>query len=455
MKTLSLKRDQRILLAIASVSAGLVIALLAPHATQVKFGSRVLDATYPATVCPSEITGAVSVAYLPNPKIGVRSVKSASVKLRPSRTYRYALTAPLFVDGNPQSIMAANTSSGWLASTVCTAGTGDSWFVGGSAGISSAGYMDLINSGLSDSTVDLLAYSAKGPVPLQSIVIPANSEKKIFLDSLAPGEEKIAVHAITRAGRVTAYYVDIRKKGLRSLGADYVSPADRASKQVVLPGAINSVQKGVQLDQDVRMLIPGSIDATVNATIYSVDGAFAPIGLDNLRLPHGKVIEIALSDLTVSTPFALVLNSDQPMVAGMVSQTKLGTSDFAWSGAATELPRGESFAINLGAHLPLISFYGSGKISVEIKYNLSSGKHGTVEIRGDRKASWKPSGAVNRIEVVAKSSGVYGGILFAGAANSGLSYMPLRAGATLQNLVLPQADARVISRGSGTSSKSQ
>jgi hypothetical protein len=139
----------------------------------------------------------------------------------------------------------------------------------------------------------------------------------------------------------------------------------------------------------------------------------------------------------------------------MVSQTKLGTSDFAWSGAATELPRGESFAINLGAHLPLISFYGSGKISVEIKYNLSSGKHGTVEIRGDRKASWKPSGAVNRIEVVAKSSGVYGGILFSGAANSGLSYMPLRAGATLQNLVLPQADARVISRGSGTSSKSQ
>ena len=452
MKRPSLKGDQRILLAITTVIAALLLSLFAPHATELKLSNRVLDASYPATVCPGEIAGAASVAYLPNPKIGVRSVKSASVALHPSRTYRYALKDPLFVDGNSQSILTANTSSSWLASTICTAGSGDSWFVGGSAGISSAGYMDLINSGLSDSTVDLLAYSAQGPLPLQSIVIPANSEKKIFLDSLAPGEEKIAVHVITRAGRVTAYYIDIRKKGLRSLGADYVSSAESTSKHIVLPGAINSVQKGVKLDQDVRMLVPGAIDATVNATLYSVDGSFSPIGLDNLHLAHGKVIEIALSELTVSTPFSLVLNSDQPMVAGMISQTKLGTSDFAWSGAATELPQGESFAINMGGHIPLVSFYSSGKISIEIKYNLITGKSGSVVVHGDRKASWKPSGAVNKVELLAKSSGVYGGILFSGAANSGLSYMPLRSGATLQNLVLPQADARVISRGSGTSS---
>ncbi|CAB4588160.1 MAG: hypothetical protein F2573_02655 [Actinobacteria bacterium] len=455
MKNLWQQADKRIALALGLVIIGLVISLLAPRATQVKFGGRVVDATYPATVCPGGVNNAVSVAYLPNPKVAVRSVKKASVTLRPARTYRYALTTPLFVDGNPQSILAANTSSGWLASTVCTAGSGDSWFVGGSAGISSAGYIDLINSGLSESTVDLLAYSANGPLPLQSIVIPANTEKKIYLDSLAPGEEKIAVHAITRAGRVTAYFIDIRKKGLRSLGADYVAPADEASKQVVLPGAINSVRKGVQLDQDIRLLVPGAADATVSGTIYSVDGAFVPIGLDNLRLPHGKVVEIALSKLTVSTPFALVLNSDQPIVAGMVSQTKLGTSDFAWSGAASELPEGESYSINMGGHLPLLSFYGNGKISIQIDYNLTSGKSRSVEVQGDRKVSWRPEGAVNRIEIRAKSSGIFGGILFSGNANSGLSYMPLRAGATLQNSVLPQADARVISRGSGTSANTK
>ena len=442
--------DKRIPIAIGFVSAALIFSLVAPQATHVKLGKRVVDASYPATVCPSGITGAVSVAYLPNPKIQVRSVKKNSVALRSARTYRYGLTNPLFVEGNPQNILTANSSSGWLASTVCTAGSGDSWFVGGSAGVSSAGYIDLINSGLSESTVDLIAYSAKGSLPLQSIVISPNSEEKIFLDTLAPGEDKIAVHAITRAGRVTAYLVDIRKKGLRSLGADYVAPASGSTKEVILPGAINNVRKGVQLDQDIRVLVPGTTDATVSAEIFSIDGSFSPIGLDNLRVQHGKVIEVALSNLTVSTPFAVRLSSDQPIVAGMVSQTKTGTSDFAWSSAASELPVGERFAINMGGHLPLISFYGKGRISVQIDYNLSSGKSESVEISGERKASWRPNGDVNRIEIRAKSSGVFGGILFSGTANGGLSYMPLRAGATLQNSVLPQADARVISRGRGT-----
>jgi hypothetical protein len=134
----------------------------------------------------------------------------------------------------------------------------------------------------------------------------------------------------------------------------------------------------------------------------------------------------------------------------MVSQTKLGTSDFAWSSAASEMPKGERYSINMGGHLPLISFYGDGKISVQINYNLASGKSGSVEITGDRKASWRPKGDVNRIEIQARNTGVFGGILFSGTANGGLSYMPLRAGATLQNSVLPQADARVISRGRGT-----
>ena len=109
----------------------------------------------------------------------------------------------------------------------------------------------------------------------------------------------------------------------------------------------------------------------------------------------------------------------------------------------------------MGGHLPLLSFYGNGKISIQIDYNLTSGKSRSVEVQGDRKVSWRPEGAVNRIEIRAKSSGIFGGILFSGNANSGLSYMPLRAGATLQNSVLPQADARVISRGSGTSANTK
>ena len=443
--------QKRILIAVAAVATALFLSTLVPHAATIRSGSRVVDASYPATVCPSGVSGAQSVAYLPNAKIAVRSVKSGSTRLRPSRTFRYSLAAPLFVDGSAQSIMTANTLNGWLATTICSAGNVDSWFVGGSAGISSSGYIDLVNSGLSESTVDLFPFSAKGAAAMVSVVIPANSEKTVLLDSLAPGEENIAVHAVTRAGRVTAFYLDVRKKGLRSLGADYVSPAMSTSKHIVLPGAINSVSKGAQLDQTVRLLAPGAIDASVSATIYSIDGAFSPVGLDNLRLPHGKVVDITLPQLTVSTPFAIAIDGDQPLVAGLLSKTRNGASDFAWSGAAQELPKDEPVSINMGGHSPLISFYSDGRVDVRISYNLPSGKSGSAEVVGDRRASWRSPGAVNRIEVTSLKSKSYGAILFSGAANSGLSYLPLQTGATLQNSVVPVADAGVISRGAQSS----
>ena len=453
MKIPTVLPEKRILIAITAVVAALFLSALAPHAPSINFGTRVVDASYPATVCPGAVTGSQSIAYLPNPKIAVRSVKTGSTGLRAARTYRYSLSAPLFADGNAQSIMAAYTLNGWLATTICSAGNADSWFVGGSAGISSAGYLDLVNSGLSESTVDLFPFSPKGAAAMVSVVIPANSEKKVLLDSLAPGEEKIVVHAITRAGRVTAFALDIRKKGLRSLGADYVSPALNASKHLVLPGLINSLGKDSQLNQSVRVLVPGAVDATVSATIFSIDGSFSPVGLDNLRLPHGKVVEIALPQLTVSTPFAIVIDGDQPVVAGALSQTKKGASDFAWSGGAQELPKGEALSLNMGGYSPLLSFYSDGAVNIRISYNLTSGKSRQAVVKGDRRGSWRSPGAVNRIEVTSLNSKTYGAILFSGAANSGLSYLPLQAGASLQNSVVPRADAGVISRGAQSSTR--
>lgn len=443
----TIRVDKKVLFGISAILVGVLVSTLGPQAARVNFGRTVVAAKFPATVCPSAISSAVSVAYLPNPKTQVRTVKSASIKLRAARTYRATLTEPLFIEGKDQSTMVANSAAGWFASSICEVGNGESWFVGGSAGISSAGYIDLVNSGLSESTVDLIAYSAKGAQPPVSVVIPANSEKKVLLDSLAPGEDQIVVHAMTRSGRVTAFYIDIRKQGLRSLGADYVTPAPSASKTVILPGLINNVSKGSSLTQVIRILVPGAVDANVSATVYSLDSAFSPVGLDNLRLPHGKVTDITLSELSVSTPFALKITGDQPLVAGALSRTKKGAADFAWSGAAPELPMGEPISLNLGGHYPLISLYSSGKIRVRISYNLTTGKKSAAMVTGDRKVSWRPTGAVNRIEIESFTRESYGAILFSGATNGGLSYISLRAGSTLNSSLLPEPDARVISRG--------
>ena len=154
---------------------------------------------YPATVCPQKLSDGTSTSVLPSRDILVREIPSKKNLLKPAKSAFYLSTNPLLVDGNNStSINVTRSQSRSLATVTCSISNSEQWFVGGSGTVSSLASIVITNSWLSPSVVDLTLYS---PNPATSVVtkkIRANSSKRIYLDTLAPGESSVVVRVITK-----------------------------------------------------------------------------------------------------------------------------------------------------------------------------------------------------------------------------------------------------------------
>jgi len=434
-------RDRHLLIGISAVALGVVISQVAPRAAVLSHQTS----TYSAVACPADNAAGSSTALLTSSQLAARTVKSGHTKSTPAHVYKFSITNGVLFDGSPNSVLYSSRDSGSsLGMHICSAGLTDQWFVGGSAGITSKGGIDLVNSGLSDSVVDLYAYTAKTGLPVSTVTIKANSDKFVPLDVLAPGSDQVAVHAVTRSGQVSASLLDVRRKGLSSLGLDFVSPVSAPTTSVVIPALTNGSATS-PMKETVRLLVPGGIDATIGATIYSRDGSFAPLGLDGLKVAHGVVVDYPLQNLVTSSPFALAISSDQPILASVLSMPAKSNADFAWSASAAPFSK---FVANPGGLLPALAFVNlHGNLDVSIAWRDVNGKSGSLTLSGTHFASWQPGAGLNRLTVTTSQSDTLGGAIFAAGINSGFSYLPLSQGSALLTATVPHSDARVIARG--------
>ena len=178
--------------------------------------------TYPATVCPAVGNKVASVASLSNSKIQRRLINGISKTLNAGKKSLIVLNNDaLLVEGNPGTALTF-VNSGWKSVVPCSVSNGEQWFAGGSGALTSKSFLYIVNSGFSDSSVELQIYTPNGLIEPKSVVISQNSTKKISVDTLVPGEDKIVIGVKTLSGRVSSYLLDERKKGLKSLGADCI-----------------------------------------------------------------------------------------------------------------------------------------------------------------------------------------------------------------------------------------
>jgi hypothetical protein len=428
---------------------GLVLvvgAILATTFTPKISGNPLRVQNFPATACPGNLSDGVATAVLSNSKVKIREVPGKSKSLTMSGVSNYSVKNPILVAGDKlSSILVIRGKSGWLATSVCSIGNGDAWFAGGSGSITSRAFLDIVNSGLSVSVIDLYVFTSNGPAPLVSVTVAPNSEKRVSLDSLAPGEDSVVIHSITRSGRVSTFLFDERRKGLHSLGADFVSAGSAPSNHIVIPAISNVVVgKGKHVSQTLRIVAPGNIDASVKAKVISSDGSFAPVGLDGFSLTRGQVKDISFTPVIASETFSLILESDVPIVASVLSSGLIaGGQDFSWSSSANPLA---PMAINFGGLTPTVEFFGSN-ISVGISWVSSSGKSANQRITGTDWATWRPKSGLNRATFSILGSGsknVYGSVLF--QSPGGLSHLLLAPGSVLESATIPLPDAGVIAR---------
>jgi hypothetical protein len=405
--------------------------------------------TYPATVCPAVGNKIPSVASLTNSKIQRRLINGISKTLSTGKSSLISLSNDaLLVEGNPGTALTFVNSS-WKSVVPCSVSNGEQWFVGGSGALTSKSFLYIVNSGFSESSIELQIYTPNGLLEPKTVLITQNSSKKISIDSLVPGEDKIVIGVKTLSGRVSSYLLDERKKGLKSLGADFVSPVGTANKKVTIAGISGLTEKLISnknsVSHTLRLLIPGTIDANIDVTINSNDGNFIPEGLAQFNVKNQKVLDIPLTFAPINQPFSLIIDSDQPVLASVLSEFSYEKSkEIAWATGADELHR---WSVSLSGSKPVLSFSGN-KINVQISATTINGKKIDKKITGTDFLVWKAPIGLNRLQISANGKGISGGVIFfPGVGSIGSSYIPMNNGANLETASEPVSDASVISRG--------
>ena len=408
-----------------------------------------LTSTYPATVCPAIGNKVSSIATLTNSKVNRRLVDGRSKKLNPGKSSVIVLTTEaVLVEGNAgTAITFANNA--WKSVVPCSVSNGMQWFVGGSGALTSKSFLYIVNSGFSESVVDLEIFTPNGALEPRSVSIPQNSTKKLSVDSLIPGEDIIVIGVKTISGRVSSYLFDERKKGLKSLGADFIAPIGSSSKKVTISAISGLTRKLVSqansASHSMRLLVPGKIDANISVTINSNDGNFVPIGLAELNIKSQRVLNIPLTFAPTNQAFSIIIDSDQPLLASVLSTFTYGkSSEIAWATAADDLAK---WSVNLTGSRPTLTFSGK-KINVAISATGTNGKKITKIVTGSNFAIWRPPVGLNRLQITANTKGISGGVIFLPEVGSiGSSYIPMNNGANLETASEPIADASVITRG--------
>ena len=426
------------LVMIASIAA---MTLLLSNLTQGTVNRRDFSESFPPVVCPATPSAQTSAVYLPSTQTGFRILGKSSNKFKPARTLRLQQgSSPTILDTRNMTSPVWQIKRGvWAGATICSAPSISQWFVGGNADVSSKGKLFLINSGLSEAIVDVGVWSEAGIRSPRVITLKANSSIVQTLASLDPGSKSLTIHVSPRSGRVNAFLIDERGRGLRALVGDIVNATTAPSNVVVIPAIPQIARSGKVLAHKLRLLAPGDLPAQISVELISPEGSFVPFGFDERTIQAGIVTELDLKPKLSPGTFALRISSDIPIVASVYSSTfSLVKSDFVWS-TATDPMGAYSLAVNGLA--PLLSFTGDN-IAISLIVRFTNKKEKTYKIEGDAIATFRvPDNA--RTVVFNKVSGeTHGGALI--ATQSGYGFFPLIPGSQLTRVLLPSPNIRVL-----------
>ena len=430
-------RFKRPLLIIAAVIATLAFSnLTSASVTQSDFSEN-----YPPVVCPATPTGESSAISIPSTQTGSRVLGKKTVIFKPTRTLRLMQSSsPTILDTKNMTSPVWQIKKGvWAGATICSAPSISQWFVGGAADVTSKGRLVLINSGLSEAIIDVEIWSEAGIRPPKVVTLKANSSVVQSLDSLDPGAKRIALHVAPRSGRVNAFLVDERGRGLKTLGGDMVNASPDPSTVVVIPAIPHMKRSDKALGHTLRVIAPGDVDARISVELISNKGSFIPVGFADRAIKAGVVTEIPLNPQLAVSTFALRISSDRPIAASVYSSTYAqAKTDFVWSTSTAEMTE---YSLAVSGLAPTLVFSGD-KISISLSVLYTNKKEKKLTITGEGIATFKVPENARTIHFTKVSDKTVGGALI--STQSGFGYLPLNPGSELTRVLLPSANIRVL-----------
>ena len=264
---------------------------------------------------------------------------------------------------------------------------------------------------------------------------------QVRLDSLAVAQSRLVIRVTPRSGRVSAFMIDERAKGLRALGGDFVNSINTPRTDFVISGIPNQIINSKSVSHTLRILSPGSAKATVSIELISNDGSFIPVGLDSREVARGLVTDISFSPNIKTNIFSLRVRSDRPILASVYSEiANSGRNDFLWNTATSQLT---PMTLAISGLEPTLVFTGD-EIRVGIESHLNNGRTKVTTVKGSEIASWKAPSGTRSIKITSVSSGVFGSGLVTSV--NGIGTFPLIPGSLLSRVAVPSSNIAVINR---------
>lgn len=283
---------------------------------------------------PTATRGALAMKSLPRGPLGepVRARGTTTVADQPSPASVLVAATESMAAGvaAAQSWLVPSGDLRSLGGVACSQPGAEFWILAGGGDPGRQERLVLTNPGGNPVTVDATLHGPAGAVASpngKGIVVPAHGRASFLLDSISGDLTSPAVHVVADGGVVAAVVNDTWLDGARAGGSDDAVPAASPSRDQVIPAVLVSGGTGL-----LRIAVPGTSEAVVQARVLTPDGPRALPGGGVLRIDGGAVRDLDLSKLA-ATAVGIQVRADVPVVAAaMVTRAQPGKpGDLAWT----------------------------------------------------------------------------------------------------------------------------
>ena len=283
-----------------------------------------------SVACPSAPEGG-GAAYVATGQPDVRgevSVTAAgqesSVPVRSGRASRMPGAGPVVADGEGDlapGLIGARFGEGRLAAVDCPQPTPETWFTGVGAGTRHNSVLELTNPDAGPAVADVTVLASTGEVTasdLRGVTVPGNDSVRLDLSEAVPRRGALALRVVVSRGRLAPTLLDeLPKLGARRLTQDWLPPQQAPARKNVLLGLPGGGSYTLAVSN------PGEDEARASVKILTADAAFAPQGLDEIRVPPGAVQTLNLSSqvrkAVQDDAIGVEVTSTAPVTAGIRS----------------------------------------------------------------------------------------------------------------------------------------
>jgi hypothetical protein len=337
-------------------------------------------------------------------------------------------SAPIVNDGSlvalaaSQGQKAVGESLSGYAADACAEPSNDSWLVGGSTEVGRTTLLLLSNPTSVTASVAVEVFGEQGLVGAsvsKGVFVEAGEQRILSLAGLAPDVIAPVVHVTSTGGKVLASLQHSVMRTLTPAGIEVVNASAIPATTQIMTGVVltgQQVSAGSEhgavtsdLESAVRVLVPGTVSATVRVRVIPVSGTATEI---ESTVSGQTVVQFPFAGIVDGT-YAVEVTSDQPIVAGVRTvQSSASGGDFTW--VSSVAPGGDTVVVPVPVGpAPVLSLFNSGEEPVVATLRTGDTAPVTVRVAAGALVT-RPlvAGAVYTLE---GAGGLLGGVTFSGS----------------------------------------